>query len=279
MRILKKLEKKIEKANIEAWDDPAQSWFSYVAIRELLHIQYYGQGFDGSPNESIDEIDIEEYSYVAFLNALVQIANKISYLSFTGPDDGANGFNEWDFSRLINAGKKFTNLGTLKVKLTDPGHHNLSCLSDLENDYAENGMIARLVSLMPSLEQLELPSAPDNTFFDQKLDQLSDLRIESGYGAQNFIQNYAKSSGFPNLVKLDFSDVFFLSDLEECRAAATDYDDFDDLFCSRAFDSVDHFTLRNSKLDDVQLQELQKIRPELQFLVVSTVRSDYVSHM
>lgn len=181
MRVLTELQKQIEKVNEKVWKDPYNSWFSYTEISDSIQLNFYGEGYDDDQSQKFDNVDIEgNYAFIALLETLATISEKVSHLSFSGPDSGANGLRHWDFTRLVNSQCSFSNLKSFAVALTDPGDHNLSCLSGMQNGYEENGMIAGLVSTMPIIETLILPSAPDGKFFDQRLENLYQLRVESG---------------------------------------------------------------------------------------------------
>ena len=280
MRLLSKLQKKIEKVNEEVWGDPYTSWVKYSEVSRCIQLEFYGEGYDDDPSQKLEDLDIEDnYPYIALLDTLVSISEKVSHLSFSGPDEGANGFRNWDFTRLIKSKSAFGNLKSLKIALTDPADHNMSCITDILNDYEENGMISNLVDSMPNLETLVLPSAPNKEFFNLTLDKLCHLRVESGYSSQEFISNYAESEGFKNLTALDFSDVSFVVDPEERDEMGTSFESFEKLFRSKAFDSVAHFKLRNSKLNLEQLTKLQSLRPDLQFFVISAFSGSYVDYM
>ena len=279
MKRLEDLQKKIASVNYDVWDDPAVSRLLFVEISGLYHIEFYGEGYDDNPSTPLTEVDYEDnYPYLATLETIADISQSVSFLSFRGPDEGANGFRNWDFSRLINSECIFKNLLSFEVELTDPGFHNLSCITPVKNDYEENGMVANLVKNMPKLKRLVIPSAPNQEFFNVHLSDLQYLRIEAGYDTEKFISNYSVSTTLPNLSVLDYSDISFVTDEEERKKAATKYEDFEALFKSQAFKTVRHFTLRNSILSIKELIKLQEIRSDLQFLVVSSLSGQYVNN-
>ncbi|MCJ8339847.1 MAG: hypothetical protein MJK10_15370 [Pseudomonadales bacterium] len=280
MEKLVELQKLIAEINIKYWDDPNVSRLLFSEVAGLYHIEFYGNGYDDNPNTALSEVDEEDnYTFIAVLEAIKEMSESISHLSFSGPDEGANGFRSWDFSRLINIGYTFKNLVSLKVELTDPGFHNLSCITPVINDYEEGGMVSRLLKSMPKIRELIIPSAPNSDFFDLTMSDLQYLRIEAGYSSQDFINNFGTSDGFTNLSVLDYSDVFFFADAEDRKKTATNFSEFKRLFESKAFTSVKHFTLRNSNLDVTELIQLQELRPDLQFLVISSLSGQYVSHL
>jgi len=100
----------------------------------------------------------------------------------------------------------------------------------------ENGMIAKLVSRMPNLEQLVVPSAPDNSFFDIAKHPLKFLKLQAGYEHQNFIDNLAESKNFKQLTALDYTDLIDVYDVAD--EDYTNFDSFVKLFNSKAFSSV-----------------------------------------
>jgi hypothetical protein len=203
-----------------------------------------------------------------------KIADRIVSLHFGGPDQGANGTKSWDFNRLLNSNSTFPNLKNFSVQLTDLGDHNQSIIDG--GGMQENGMIAKLVSRMPSLEQLVIPSAPDNSFFDIGEHPLRFLKLQAGYGHQNFIDNLAESKNFKQLSKLDYTDLIDVYDIP--KEDYTSFESFVKLFNSKAFSSVGHFKLRNANLDNEQLFELQRLN-KVQFLNIKANGGRYVSHL
>ncbi len=279
MKKLIDLQKKIATINNNVWDDPDVSRLLFSEVSSLFHIEYYGEGYDDDPNTPLTDVDEEDnYPFLAVLELLSEISDSISYLTFKGPDEGANGWRTWDFSRLINSHCTFSNLVSFEVELTDPGFHNLSCITAGQNGYEEDGMIASLVKNMPLLENMVIPSAPNSEFFNSTHKKLRCMRIEAGCSSENFISNFASSSGFPNLSALDYSDVSFITEKEERIKEATPYKDFEQLFMSDAFSTVGHFTLRNSILSKEELMKLQALKPDLQFLTISSLSGKYVNH-
>lgn len=250
---------------------------TFFQVGDLFDINFFGDGFDDDPNTKVSEIDYEtNFAFCGFLDLLCDqdIAKRIISLNFGGLDEGANGTKGWNFNRLLHSNSTFPNLKSFKVQLTDLGDHNQSII---DGDCGkENGMIAKLVSRMPILEQLVVPSAPDNSFFEIGDHPLEILKLQAGYGHQNFIDNLAESKNFKKLTALDYTDLIDVYDIP--NEDYTSVDSFVKLFNSNAFSSVRHFTLRNANLDDEQLFSLQRLN-KVQFLNIKAKGGRYVSHL
>lgn len=256
-------------------EDSAKLYF--FPIGNFFDLYFYGNGYDDFPHTRVE--DFEENSNIPFCLFLEFIckqeyANRIVSLTFNGADEGANGTKNWDFSRIVNSDVLFPNLKQLSVQLSDLGDHNFNIIGQ---DYDEDGMIAKLLSKMPNLETLIVPSAPNKLFFDIENHPLRYLKVQAGYDNQSFIKNLAQSDNFRHLSSLDFTDFM------DTNNAATDdfvpFEDFKALFISKAFSMVKRFVLRNSILTKEQLLELQRINKNIQFLYVDAKGGQYVSNM
>jgi hypothetical protein len=250
----------------------------FSPIGETLELIFYGEGFDDDPSMPIENFE-EGYNfgYCAFLEFLKdrEIANKISKLKFYGPDAGANGTRSWDFSRLIDSAVTFPILIDFEVALTDPGDHNISII-ELQSNYEESGVIAKLFAKMPQVISLRVPSAPDKSFFEVENHSLRNLVVQAGYDHQNFIDNLANSGNLTELMSLDFTEKY--DPYNEFPEEFTSFESYKRLFQSAVFDNDFHFILRNSKLTKEQLFELQKTRP-IQFMHINANAGCYVSHL
>ncbi len=283
---LTKLQKKILDYEIRRdseYDENAEyqvtysSTLSFFPVGEYFDITFYGVGHDDNPSEKATDTNDEglNFAFCGLLDLLGEQKNadKLLSITFTGSDEGANGSRRWDFSRLINSGVTFPKLQSFKVALTDPGDHNQSIIDG--DCLEEDGMIAKLVSKMPVLDMLVVPSAPNKSFFEIGDHPLRYLRLQAGYSNEGFIENLANSNNFKNLQRLDFTEI----DLES--SATEDYTSFDNyksLFQSRAFSGIGKFTLRHSQLTKEQLFELQKMK-DVQFLYISACTIQYVKHL
>ena len=250
----------------------------FAAVGESIEIIFYGEGYDDDPNMKIE--DFEEgynYGFCAFLEFLKvqENADKISKLKFYGPDAGANGTRSWDFSRLIESDVTFPNLIDFEVALTDPGDHNISII-ELQSNYEESGVVARLLAKMPNVISVRVPSAPDKSFFEVENHSLRNLVVQAGYDHQNFIENLASSNNLTELMALDFTEKY--DPYNEFPEEFTSFESYKKLFQSPVFDNGFHFILRNSKLTKEQLFELQKTR-NIEFMHINANAGSYVSHL
>ncbi|MFD2938769.1 hypothetical protein [Flavobacterium notoginsengisoli] len=277
---LKKLQQEIYNYSVENKGQFYTNYspkLSFFPVGDLFEINFFGDGYDDDPDTKISEIDYQtNFAFCSLLDFLSDQnrADKVISIDFTGPDEGANGTKSWNFNRLLNSNVIFPKLKNFKIQLTDLGDHNQSIIDD--GDLEENGMVAKLVSRMPNLEQLVIPSAPDYSFFEIGEHPLKILKLQAGYNHQNFITNLAKSNNFKQLTILDYTDLIDFYDLLD--EEYTSFDNFIELFNSQAFSSVKNFKLRNTNLKDEQLFELQKLN-KVPFLIIKAGGGRYVSHL
>lgn len=250
--------------------------FSFFKAGELYEMEFYGSGYDEEPYTPSSELDADTNVYFAKFTELISepnVANRLLGLKFDGADTGANGSNEWDFSRLIASGMKFENLAYFHVAQTGLAEHNHRVISE-NSSLEERGQIARLLALMPALRSLVLPSAPDQSFFERE-HGLVHLSVQMGYDKQDFVRNLAQSSNLSRLKTLELSDILTQVEQEQERIG---FEELAMLFGSRAFQSVRRFVLRGANLSHEQLKELQKMA-RVQFLFVEQKSGKYVAHI
>ncbi|MDR1007705.1 MAG: hypothetical protein LBL65_03975 [Campylobacteraceae bacterium] len=271
---LLKLQEDIYKYECKKWSeyDMYSSRVSFSKIGELYEIVYFGDGYDDNPNDIPQNCD--NFAFASLIELLLKNSSKIKSLIFAGPDEGANGTKNWDFTRLINSKVIFENLVHFKVRLTDLGDHNQSVIA---SGYDENGQIAALASMMPKLEILQVPSAPNEDFFKLKNLNLKKLTIQAGYDTQNFITNLANSDNLKNLLALDYTNIFYDFDI-----IGTTFEEYKLLFESNFFENClekrkvpFHFTLRDDKLTCEQLTKLRQIK-NIQFLYINCKGGEYI---
>ncbi len=247
-----KLQQIISQTNDPQGPDEYTETVYFTQFQGLFHVEYYGSSYEGT--------------YQSLLQTLCDpdVAGKLKSLAIRGPDEGANGTRNWDFTPLIEAQAEFSNLTTFFVEPTAPEHHNQSIIGV---DYEEEGQISSLLSQMPSLKALTIPSAPDDSFFERPEHPLAVLRVDSGFSHQNFIHNFSKSTCFAQIKMLDFGDYnqrYMENYSEEC----TPLPDYEELFKSQAFQRMNCFNLRNPGLTAEQLAQLAQIRQEVSFYVI-----------
>lgn len=248
---------------------------SFTKINDLYEINFYGEGYDDdfSIPTSMFEPDSYNFGFCALQEFMIENPGKIVSVNFTGPDSGANGTRNWNFNRLINSDVTFKNLLQFKVALTDIGDHNQSTIGE---DYDENGMIAKLVSKMPGLEVLVIPSAPDKSFFEIDNLSIKNLVVQAGYDHQNFIANLSQSNNLRKLRSLDYTDVLdYFGDMDE--NGKTSFTAYKQLFQSELFSNYEHFhfKLRDSRLTNEQLVELQETK-KIQLFHINTEPGKYI---
>lgn len=256
--------------------DPTQPLWSSLLQRLTvaplyggLHVEFFGNPWDETFAWTLD--GLREPA----------VADALMSLCFTGPDEGANGTREWEFTSLLDSDVQFPRLRSLAITPTAPEHHNGSLIQRAGSIMEEDGEIARFVAKTPLLADLTIPNAPDAAFFEVALPHLHSLRIGGGSDTQHFVENLARAHTLPALGTLDFTEStelqFTWADVREADAV-TPFAAYERLFASEAFNPVHTFRLRNSALDAAQLQALQAMRPKLQFMVIQDAIGGYVSH-
>ncbi len=262
--------------NIAYFVDYSSNIF-FSQVGDFFEIIFWGDGYDDDPDTKITEIDYStNFAFCRFLEFISnpKIADKLISIKFSGPDEGANGTKSWNFNRLVNSNVVFPNMKSFVVQLTNLGDHNQSIIDGDCLD--ENGIIAKLISKMPNLESLVLPSAPDKSFFQIGKHPLKSLTIQAGYSNQNFIENLADSENFSQLSALDYTEMIDVYDIP--AEEYTSFESYKKLFQSKGFSTVKHFKLRGSILKTEQLFELQKLN-NVQFLNIVAHGGRYVSHL
>ncbi|AZC27038.1 hypothetical protein [Pseudomonas sessilinigenes] len=246
--------------------------YNYLALAPMrggLHVEYHGELWD------------EPFAWTLECLAEQAVASTLSSLLFSGPDTGANGTREWEFTALLDSDATFSQLRSLVIRPTEPEHHNISLVQKAGRIMEEAGEVARFVAKTPYLSELTLPNAPDGNFFEVDLPYLEQLHIGAGSDTQGFIDNLAASSNLPRLFNLDFSESTELQQTwpeQREPGTVTSFASYEKLFASPAFDSVRALRLRNTCLSLEQLQTLQRMRPGLQFMVIQATAGGYVSH-
>lgn len=234
-----------------------------------VHVEFHGEVFD------------EPLAWTLACLAEQNVADIVVSLSFTGPDEGANGTRIWEFTSLLDSSVHFPRLRSLSIKPTESADHNISLVQRNGTIMEEAGEIARFVAKTPHLTQLVMPNAPDATFFDVPLPHLRMLRIGDSSDTQHFIDALAGSSNLPALGLLDFSEsseLQFTWSESRPEGSITPFAAYRKLFASCAFDPIHTYVLRNSCLDLEQLQTLQAMRPNVGFMVIQATHGGYVSH-
>jgi hypothetical protein len=250
----------------------------FYQIGDLFDIVLYSDGYDDDANVKASDTDYEgNFAFCALLDLLTIQGNadKLLAIEFTGQDEGANSIKSWVFDRIVNSGVQFPNLKIFKVQLTDLGDHNLNVIDG--GDLEEKGILAKLLSKMPALETMIVPSAPDKSFFEIGEHSLSYLKVQSGLDSNNFISNLAASNNFINLKAIDYAEqIDSENNFDEIEYASIA--DFKRMFLSQGFALVGRFILRNSKLKKDQLLELHHLN-KVQFLCVDAHGGFYVNNL
>ncbi len=220
----------------------------------LFDIDFYGDAFDESYTDLLDVL------------ARPSVAPHIRSVMLRGPDEGANGTQNWDLEPLLATDATFAQLQTFAVKQNKPGDHNRSIVA---RDYDENGVLGRLLAKAETLRELTVPSAPAANFFELGPRPIRFLSVDAGYATQSFIRNLAASSYFRELSCLEWGEYneTYMDDFSE---NCTPLDEYRTLFSSEAFRNVRRFVWRNPVCSQEEIAELKKLKADLQLLVVQT---------
>lgn len=245
------------------------NYLSVAPMRNGLHVEYFGDAWDEPLEMALECLSRQD------------VADSITSLVFSGPDEGANGTREWCFETLLAADVSFPILRSLYVRPTEPDHHNGSLIAHQGTIMEEGGDIARLVAKMPSLTELTVPNAPDASFFAVPLPHLSSLRIGGNFDTQNFIENLAASSNLPALKTLDFTEsteVQMTWAKDRQAGLVTSVASYERLLRSPAGQSLTVLALRNTVLSAEELLHLQALRPNVSLMVIQAAQGGYVGH-
>ncbi|MFL5733671.1 MAG: hypothetical protein ACJ78Q_10760 [Chloroflexia bacterium] len=250
---LNRLQEVVAQRNVPDAVDSYIERVYFCNVARLLHVEFYGRTFD---------------SYLDFLGTLrnPDVVPHLKSVALRGPDEGANGTRNWDLVPLVETEIVFPQLSTFFIEPTAPEHHNSTIVAQ---DYAEAGVLARLLVAAPKLEALTTPSAPDASFFEVDARPLSYLRIDAGYDAQDFIQNLSKSNCFPNLRHLDYGD-YNERYMKDYPNGCTPCEHYQMLLHSLASASMRTFILRNSICTPEELSALKASRNDLSIMAVQS---------
>ncbi len=130
---LQKLIRKQNSERLSEFDADKESLMFSITEDNLLKIYFYGT---------------ESRKIVMDFLSSQDVAQKLKYISFDSPDEGANGTNNFDFTVLIESKEIFSNLKDFSVRLTQLNDHNQTIIGEV---YEEDGQIAKLMKKMPNL--------------------------------------------------------------------------------------------------------------------------------
>lgn len=274
---LRAVQAELNDASSESWDDPEAdeaidaprrfddpdtccTRLSVVDLGGMLAVDYYGSEYAG---------------WDEFETALARpgIADHIGQLRIHGPDQGANGLKDWNFSGLIAAAPRFARLVDFQIGISDPGDHNQACVVD--------DQLPALLALMPALRNLVLPQSPEPAFFDLAMPDLKTIRTGGDFRTRGFIRALAGATNLPALVFVDFTDSlapFMEQEPQPPEWDSTPFADYEALFDSPIMDRFWGLRLRNARLTEAQYRALQARRPKCQFSIVLAPPHCYISH-
>jgi hypothetical protein len=254
---LTELQEEMNRANMSHWNLDEMRRLSFFQVGGLLHVHYYGltrREYDEEAEELENEIKARQLPIFEVLS-LPEVASRVTSLTFDGPDEGANGTRDWDFTWLLAQEATFPELQTLIIQPSPPEAHNYTVLG---LGYEADGQLAGWLSKAPKLSQLTTPSAPNAEFFQVEHKMLSWMRVNAGYDQANFILNLSQKPT-PMMVELDWCEIHN-KHLDAWEEDATPYEHFEALFSSPGCPR--HITLCNPNLSDEQIRKLIALQRE-----------------
>ncbi len=225
---------------------------------------WVGRTPDGVFVDFFGEPFSEEYSQFLLSLRSPETSKTLAAVRMSGPDEGSNGTKNWDLSELVAGEHLFPMLRSFHVERGLPGEHNRAIVAE---SYEEDGVLARLLEKAPDLMSLSSPSAPDSDFFQVRNRPLRSLKVDAGYDHQNFIDNLANSSCFPDLTCLEFGE-YNESYMDDFEASCTPFSHYAKMFRSKTGRNLQSFVWRNPIVTQEQLSELRTIVPSLQMQIV-----------
>ena len=201
------------------------------------------------------------FDLLAALKA-ADVAPHLATLTLRSPDVGVNGTRSWELGSLTST--RFPVLTSLKVERNQPEAHNRGVIGDVDGEF---GVLGELLACCPSLRTLEVPSAPDASFFKLAHHPLHHLSVDTGYDHQGFVRNLAASTGFPELRVLEFGE-YEETYMEDFDSRVTPDADYAALFASPLMRQLSALTLRNPRFPEAMVTNIQQ--PGLQLKVVRT---------
>lgn len=225
---------------------------SITPSADTFDLQFYGDCFE------------ENYSDLIDVLAEPNVASRIRSLVLDGPDEGANGTQNWDIEALLADNTFFPRMELFSVRQRRLGDHNRPVVASV---YDEDGVLAKLIEKAPMIQSITVPSAPNANFFSVGDRPIRFMSIDAGYDTQEFILNLASSTAFKRLQCLEWGE-YSETYIDDYQDSCTPFDHYMQLFRSDAFDSVSRFVWRNPICTENEIAELKILRPNLQFLIV-----------
>jgi uncharacterized protein (TIGR02996 family) len=218
-------------------------WQDFLAVEcdhGLLDFHYSGNTHD----ELLDELKGR------LVDPLVAPVFRSLRIDPCGERGFANGTSTFDLDWLSEAQAEFPHLTS--ITLTPRGGFVIS-------DYAEGGATGRLLRKCRALERLTTPSGPDATFFEGGPFALRALSVAAGYDHESFILNLSRSTCFPHLCELEWSD-YSETYMDDWRQRTTPFGHYGELLRSPLMARLERLVLREVALSDEEVRQLLAIR-------------------
>jgi uncharacterized protein (TIGR02996 family) len=185
-----------------------------------------------------------------------EVAPVVRSILIDGHQDrgGINGTISIELDCLLEGSAIFTNLTSFA---TERGEGII--LGSSQDMYSEEGLVDRLLRKSPVLKSLTIPSAPKPTFFTGPPHPLMNLSVAAGFETEQFLLNLSRSTRFPNLRLLEYSD-YQEHYVDNWRHNCTMFEEYRTFFSSPVGQAIERIVLNEVVLSEGEIQQLLAIR-------------------
>jgi hypothetical protein len=111
---LRNLQREINQHNAAIPSQTQADRLFVAEVEERFHLAFFGVPFD------------EPFAQLLVLLTDQEVSTHIASLTFTGPDEGANGTRNWDLTPVVESDVTFPHLTTFAIERTRPEDHNIT---------------------------------------------------------------------------------------------------------------------------------------------------------
>jgi hypothetical protein len=185
----------------------------------------------------------------------------IQSLVIGGPDTGANGTRDYSIGDLVDGPAVFSELESFTIRLRQPEDHNRTIIGDIGK-----GVVTKLLERAQQLQNLVIPSAPDESFFHTP-NRIEYLSVDAGYDTQGFIHNLGRFHSLPCLRSFAWGE-YNETYMEGWEQHVTPFEDYRRLVQSPQFEGVEVFRWRNPACTEAEIQQIRSLRRNASIAVV-----------
>lgn len=177
----------------------------------------------------------------------------IRSLVIGGPDTGVNGTRDYSLGDLLSGPGVFSELQSFFIRLAQPDDHNRTIVRDIEQC-----SITKLLQRAPQLQNLMIPSAPDESFFHVP-NRIEFLSVDAGGNTNGFIHNLGRFHALPALQRFEWGE-FNETYMEGWQKYVTPLEDYQRLLQSPQFEGLQCFIWRNPACTEAEIRQLMSLR-------------------